>query len=78
MKLFPIIGQETFLERIQNLLHSDRLGHSHLFTGPEGAGKDALALQFAAMLNCRGTGKNPVVNVLRATSTATWNTPRFI
>ena len=59
MKLFPIIGQETFLERIQNLLHSDRLGHSHLFTGPEGAGKDALALQFAAMLNCRGTGEKP-------------------
>lgn len=59
MKLFPIIGQDAFLQRLQNLLSSSRVGHSHLFTGPEGSGKDALALQFAAMLNCSGTGDKP-------------------
>lgn len=59
MKLFPIIGQDAFLARIQSLLNSDRLGHSHLFTGPEGSGKDALALQFAAMLNCTGKSDKP-------------------
>ncbi len=59
MNLFPIIGQAKFIERLGELARSGHVGHAHLFTGPVGVGKDALAFHFAALLNCTNSGEKP-------------------
>jgi DNA polymerase-3 subunit delta' len=47
-----IIGQK----RVKDILHSalvrNRLAHAYLFSGPQGVGKDATAIELAKVLNC--------------------------
>ncbi len=47
-----IIGQGRVKSLLQRILESRQIGHAYLFTGPEGVGKDALAIEFAKTLNC--------------------------
>lgn len=47
-----IIGQTTVINILKNIARSNKLSHSYIFFGPEGAGKDAVAIEFAKMLNC--------------------------
>lgn len=45
-----VIGQQQAISRLQQLEHEARVPHALLFTGPEGAGKMALAVDFASEL----------------------------
>jgi DNA polymerase-3 subunit delta' len=47
-----IIGQGRVKALLQRILESGHIAHAYLFYGPEGVGKDALAIEFAKTLNC--------------------------
>ncbi len=50
---FPgILGHERALLRLREALNSDRLHHAYLLAGPEGVGKEKVALAFAKSLVC--------------------------
>ncbi|MBL0176496.1 MAG: AAA family ATPase [Ignavibacteria bacterium] len=49
-----IIGQERVKSLLKQLWERGRLPHAMLFHGPEGAGKDAVAIELARVLNCEG------------------------
>jgi DNA polymerase III subunit delta' len=50
--MWSIIGHSDSLAVLQRALHSERPPHAWLFIGPEGVGKAATAIEFAAALNC--------------------------
>jgi DNA polymerase-3 subunit delta' len=52
--MWSIIGHTAALGALERALASDRPPHAWLFSGPEGVGKAAVALEFAAALNCIG------------------------
>ncbi len=47
-----IIGQERVKKIIRQSLESGKLPNAYLFTGAEGLGKDAMAIELAKALNC--------------------------
>ncbi|MFA7627394.1 MAG: hypothetical protein WCZ17_10150 [Candidatus Kapaibacterium sp.] len=47
-----IAGHERTKKILQNSLLENRVSHAYCFTGTEGIGKDALAIQFAKTANC--------------------------
>ncbi len=47
-----IIGQERVKSILQRAVLEGRVAHAYCFWGAEGIGKDALALEFATVLNC--------------------------
>ena len=52
-----VIGQDRVKQILQNAFVHDRIASSYLFVGNEGIGKDALAIEFAKLLNC----PNPII-----------------
>ncbi len=48
-----IIGQEQVITRLLRMLGKSRVPHALLFHGPEGVGKDAVALEMAKALICQ-------------------------
>ncbi len=48
-----IIGQEAIKRFFQQAVRQQRISPAYCLWGPEGVGKDALALEFAKLLNCR-------------------------
>jgi DNA polymerase-3 subunit delta' len=55
--MWSIIGHTQALAALERALGSSRPPHAWLFSGPEGVGKAAVALEFAAALNCTGAQK---------------------
>ena len=53
-RMWTIIGHAPALAALERALRSERPPHAWLFSGPEGVGKAAVALEFAAALNCTG------------------------
>ncbi len=47
-----LIGNQWAEEILQSHLSHDNLRHTYLFTGPEGVGREALAIAFAKAINC--------------------------
>ncbi len=47
-----IIGQDRVKRILQQAIRSGKLPNGYLFTGTEGIGKDAVAIEFAKALNC--------------------------
>ena len=47
-----IIGNERIKKILQRAILENRIAHAYLFTGQEGVGKDAFAIQFAKVVNC--------------------------
>ncbi len=58
MSWSAIINQERVKRLLSSALSKGRVAHAYLFVGPEGIGKDAVALEFAKVLNC----SSPAVN----------------
>lgn len=54
-----LIVQKTIWARLKKTFNMNRVGGAYLFAGPEGCGKEGMALKFAALLNCTGTGELP-------------------
>jgi DNA polymerase-3 subunit delta' len=50
--MWSIIGHSAALAGLERALQSDRPAHAWLFSGPDGVGKQTVALEFAAALNC--------------------------
>ena len=46
-----LVGQNFAREQIDRIVHSERISHSYLFSGPPGIGKTAFALAFAELIN---------------------------
>jgi DNA polymerase-3 subunit delta' len=46
-----LVGQDFAREQIERIIHSGRISHSYLFSGPAGIGKTAFALAFAELIN---------------------------
>lgn len=59
MRLDAVIGQERTKELLQRATDQNRLGHSYLFSGPDGVGKTLMAMELAKALFCRGDGERP-------------------
>jgi DNA polymerase III subunit delta' len=53
MSLTVLLGKEKIKEWLRRAIRSGRLPGSLIFSGPEGVGKRAFALELAKMLNCR-------------------------
>jgi DNA polymerase-3 subunit delta' len=51
--------QSAVKDRFSKNLNSDRIAHAYLFYGPEGAGKEAFALEIAKALNCENEKTKP-------------------
>jgi len=51
-----IVGQERVKTLLKGALGSRKLPHAYLFHGPEGVGKDAMAIELAKVLNCEVGG----------------------
>jgi len=51
-----VIGQHRVKALLKKAVTSEQIAHAYLFEGPEGIGKDALALEFARVLNCLKKG----------------------
>ena len=52
MSFDRVIGQKHIKEMLQKILANGRLSKSYIFYGPEGVGKDAMAIEFAKAMNC--------------------------
>jgi len=52
MNWSSIVGQERVKALLSRTLQSGQIAHAYLFYGPEGIGKDALAIEFAKTLIC--------------------------
>jgi len=51
-----VIGQRRVKELLRRAIQTDQVAHAYIFIGPEGVGTDALALEFARVLNCEPGG----------------------
>ncbi len=54
-----VIGQERVKNLLMQVLKSGKIPSAFLFDGPEGIGKDALAIEFAKTLNCERSKVEP-------------------
>jgi len=50
-----IIGQEKAIVKLKSAFKAGRVSHAYLFYGNEGTGKDAIAIEFAKLINCKNT-----------------------
>jgi DNA polymerase-3 subunit delta' len=53
-----IIGQKRVITILKNIYSSGKIAQGYLFYGKEGIGKDAVAIEFAKMINCENQDKN--------------------
>ncbi|MCB0713334.1 MAG: DNA polymerase III subunit [Ignavibacteriae bacterium] len=57
MSWSSVIGQERVKRLLKGALLSGRIPNAWLFTGPEGVGKDAVAIEIAKFLRCENRGE---------------------
>jgi DNA polymerase III subunit delta' len=59
MSFTAIIGQYRAKSILRRALEHERVAHAYLFTGPDGVGKEALAIEFAKALLCKSEQERP-------------------
>jgi DNA polymerase-3 subunit delta' len=52
MSFKDVLGHSRPIELLQRAIKNDKVGHSYLFLGDEGIGREFVALQFAKAINC--------------------------
>ncbi len=78
MSFDRVIGQERPKSILQRALASRHLHHAYFFTGPDGAGKEALAIEFAKALYCSGEGVKPCDQCSLCRRVGQFNHPDFL
>jgi len=74
--LWPrVIGQMRVKRALLSALRTGRLAHAYLFYGPEGVGKDAMALELARLLHCERGGEEACGECGSCTRAATMQHP---
>jgi len=73
-----IIGQERPKKILKRALASRHLHHAYFFTGPEGSGKEALAIEFAKALYCSSQGVKPCDQCSLCRRVGQFNHPDFL
>jgi len=58
-RLFPIVGQQQIHDMLHTAAQNNRYANAYLFEGPPGTGKEAMAMEFAALMNCQATDGKP-------------------
>ncbi len=60
MAVYPdILGHERPMALLEKARANGRVAHAYLFSGPEGVGKERVAMAFAAALNCQDPEQQP-------------------
>jgi len=57
--LFPIICQQQILEMFHRIAERKRFANAYLFHGPDGTGKEVMAMEVAALMNCQSDTNKP-------------------
>ena len=52
------IAQSAIWQRLVKTYENEKVGTAYLFSGPRGSGKEALAIEFGALLNSTKETKN--------------------
>lgn len=78
MSYTQIIGQSRPKEIIRRALEHNRLPHAYLFSGPDGVGKQALAIELAKAIFCRSEGEKPCDTCDNCRRVAHFSHPDFI
>lgn len=78
MSYQQVIGQERSKNILQRALKSRHLHHAYFFTGPEGSGKEAMAIEFAKAIYCRAEGDRPCDQCDNCRRVGHFNHPDFI
>ena len=47
-----VVGQRQVKDLLASTIRRNRLAHAYVFSGPQGVGKDAAAIELAKVLNC--------------------------
>src|SRR5512137_2131223 len=77
--LWPmVIGQHRVKELLRRAFESHRIPHAYLFTGPDGVGKDAMAIELARTLNCEHLDRAPCGACGSCTKMTTLQHPNLI
>jgi DNA polymerase-3 subunit delta' len=66
---------KRILNQFQHAFENSKLAHAYLFYGPEGAGKEAVSLEVAKLLNCTDTDSHPCNKCLACTKINKLNHP---
>lgn len=56
MSWVSVVGQQRVKQLLMKAIGSGRMPHAYLFYGPEGVGKDAMAIELAKVVNCEQEG----------------------
>jgi DNA polymerase-3 subunit delta' len=59
MNFSNLIGQALLVERLKQIIESQRIGHAYIFAGPAGIGKKTIGNIFARALMCKSQGHKP-------------------
>jgi len=72
-----VIGQSRPKMILQRAVKNRHLHHAYFFTGPEGVGKEALAIEFAKLLYCSAGGDDPCDQCTHCRRVGQFNHPDF-
>lgn len=77
MSFSRVIGQQRAKDILRRALEHQRTAHAYLFSGPEGVGKEALAVEFAKALLCQSEDERPCDECLNCRRASTFQHPDF-
>lgn len=78
MSFEGIIGQRRPKEILAKAIEQERIPNGYLFIGPEGTGKEALAIDFAKALFCTGMFEKPCNTCSACRRVKEFNHPDFV
>lgn len=78
MSFSSIIGQQRAKDILRRALEHRRPAHAYLFSGPEGVGKEALAVEFAKALLCHSEDERPCDECVNCRRVASFQHPDFV
>ena len=73
-----VLGQNRPKEIMRKALDQNRVAHAYLFYGPDGVGKEALAIECAKALLCSAQDARPCQNCSACRRAAGINHPDFV